>query len=421
MSLNSYKGGVQMAKELLQETPIFEDIELESLDEAQTDGTRLYKIRGTASRGDMFNKNNRMYPTSVLKKVAEKIQPLIKKGKMTGQLDHPSWFDDGGLKGTAIKFTNMWMEKDDLKFEGNVLPTTPGKELAALLESKVGIGMSTRGYGTMKPYKLKSGKEHKNKMVVQDDYELYGVDAVLHESNQYGKVAQFENKKGGPNVEDMDIKTLKEEHPELVEELKSELQADLDKTFDAKVAEEVEKQVKEAKEAAKQEALESDEVKQKQEFINSLVESVKPFIPGQKEYVESERQKEIDELNAKLKDAEEAKDSAVKEAADLKAEKEKSEEKAKVDTYIEEKVKGHRFANQLKTRLKECATKEEVDSKFDQEVEFIESLVKDKEEPTGSGKVEDKKEDNSTDKMDEEKERQRKLAGISENSKEGGK
>jgi len=155
-----------MSKELIRETPIFEEIEIQNITEADDDGSKLLKIKGTASRGEIFNRNKRMYPTKVLKKVAEQIQPSIKKGKFTGQLDHPSFFGGGGdLERTAIKFTNMWMEGSDLKFEGNVIPTTPGKELEALLRAKVGVGMSTRGYGTLKPYKHKNGREDKEKLL----------------------------------------------------------------------------------------------------------------------------------------------------------------------------------------------------------------------------------------------------------------
>ena len=412
-----------MDRELIRETPIFEEIEIQDVTEAEDDGSKLLKIKGTASRGDIFNKNKRMYPTKVLKKVAEQVQSSIKKGKFTGQLDHPSFFGGGGdLERTAIKFTNMWMEGADLKFTGNVIPTTPGKELEALLRAKVGVGMSTRGYGTLKPYKHKNGREDKEKAVIQDDFELYGVDAVLNESNQYGKIAHYENKKGGTN---MDLKTLKEDHPELVDELKKEMKEDLEKDFDQRVSEKVEKDVEakvaEQKEELRKEVMESDEVKQMREFVDNIVESIKPLMPGQKEYEESKLQTEVDDLKAKLESAEADKDKAVKEAAELKAEQDKAAEKAKVAEHVEKKVEGHRFAEQLRNKLSECASVEEVDSKFEQEVAYIESLISNVDEPKGTGQTSTREDDDSTkdEKLDEEKQRQRKLAGIED--KKGGK
>ena len=411
-----------MGQELIKEEPIFEDILVEEITEDEDDGLSLLKITGTASRGDIYNKNNRMYPTKVLKKVAEKVQPVIKKGKLTGMLDHPSFFDNGGLKGTAIKFTKMWLDNNDLKFEGNVIPTTQGKELAVLLKSKVGIGVSTRGYGTMLPKKDKKGKEDYSKMIVQDDYELLGVDAVSHEANQYGKIAKFEHKEGGTNVDELTMDTLKENHPELVEALKKELAEEVNKNFDGKVSAEVEKQVSEQKEIIRKEAMESDEVKGMQAFINTVVEAAKPLMPGQKEYVESEKQKEVDDLTAKLADAEKAKEAAVQEAANLKAEKEQAEAQKKVKEHIEAKVQGHRFAEQLKNRLSECASVEEVDAKFAAEEAFINELVKPKEDPKGLGESHTDPQDDSTTPtpQNEEIERQRRLAGIPTKT-EGGK
>ncbi len=407
-----------MERELLCEAPLFEDIELQEITEGEDNGLKLLTIKGTASRGDMFNKNKRMYPTKVLKTVAEKSQSSLKKGKMTGQLDHPSFFGGAGdLERTAIKFTNLWMEGNDLKFEANVIPTTPGRELAALLKSKVGIGMSTRGYGTLLPFKNKNGKEDKEKLVVQDDYELFGVDAVLNESNQYSKVAHFEHKEGGNTVDELDLKTLKSDHSELYEEVKSELSADLEKDFDAKVEAAVSEKLDAQKEAIKAEVMDSDEVKGMREFINTVVELSKPHVPGQQEYEETEKQKEIDALTEKLAKAEADKATAVSESDALKAEKDAHEQKQKVKDYVVDKVKGHRFADQLTKKLSECASAEEVDSKFDEEVAYIESLGT-IEVPKGTGVTKTSEEDDKTTKLDEQKERERKLAGINE---KGGK
>jgi len=417
-----------MDKKLLREEPIFEPIEIQEMEEATEDGLKLLKIKGIASRGDMFNKNNRMYPTKVLRKVAEKAMARVKKGTLTGMLDHPGWFSGDSLKGTAIKFTNMWMEGDDLKFEGNVIPTTWGKELAVLLQSKVGIGMSTRGYGTMLPFKKKDGKEDPRRVVVQDDYELLGVDAVSEPSNQYSKIAQFEHKEGGNEV---DLEMLKNDHPELVEEIKkevaTEITAEFEKDFDKKVSDAAEKvvedKVKEAKETFEVEFKESDDYKKMQDFINGIAEAAKPFMPGQQEFVESEKQKEIDDLKVQLQASEEAKDTAVKEAADLIAAREADEAKKKIADHITAKVEGHRFAAQIADRLANCASVEEVDASFDKEVEYIDSLLTDKEDPKGSGNVGNEDHNDSTKNttaLDEAKKRQRKLAGIEEN-KEGGK
>jgi hypothetical protein len=416
-------------QELIREDPIFEEIEFEELTEAEDkDGTKLLTIKGTASRGNMFNKNNRMYPTEVLNKVVEKLQPVIKRGSFLGQLDHPGggFFGPGrgDLEAAAIKFTNMWMEGDDMKFTGNVIPTNAGKNLEALLRSKVGIGMSTRGYGTQLPHKKKDGKEDTTKLVVQDDFELMGVDAVLTPANHFGKIAKYEHKEGGNNVE-LTMELFKKDYSELYDEVKAEVteavKADLEKDFEARVETAIAEKTDEIKEAAKAEVMDSDEVKNLKQTVSDIVESLKPLIPGQAEYEDAKKQEEIDSLKEQLSVMQTDREAVKAELDGLKAKEAAAEEKAKVVEHINAKVDGQRFAEQLKKRLEKCQTIEQVDESFDAEVEYINSLLEDAEEPTGSGKVKLESQNDATKKqLDEEKKRQQALAGIV-TKQEGGK
>lgn len=408
-------------QELIREDPIFEEIEFEELTEAEDkDGTKLLTIKGTASRGNMFNKNNRMYPTEVLGKVVEKLQPIINRGSFLGQLDHPNggFFGPGrgDLEGAAIKFTSMWMEGDDMKFTGNVIPTTAGKELEALLRSKVGIGMSTRGYGTMIPFKKPNGKEDKSKVVVQDDYELMGVDAVLTPANHFGKIGRYEHKEGGNHV-DLTMDMFKKDYSELYDEVKAEVteavKADLEKDFDARVETAVAEKSEEIKVAAKAEVMDSDEVKNLKQTVSDIVESLKPLIPGQAEYEDAKLKEEIDSLKDQLSVVQTDREAIKGELDALKAEKVAADEKAKVVDYINAKIDGQRFAEQLKKRLEKCETVEQVDESFDAEVEYINSLLEDKEDPAGKGRVTSEAHNDSTKKqLDEQKKRQQSLAGI---------
>lgn len=400
-----------MNKELLRESPIVEDLHIEHITEEEDNGEKILKIKGTGSRADVFNRNNRRYPKEVLTKAVEKVQPLVDQGKFVGLLDHPGFLDSGDLKNTAIKFNRLWMDNTMLRFEGNVIPTSAGKELSSLLRAKVGIGMSTRGYGTVKPVEGAEGKYD-----IQDDYELAGIDAVLNESNQYAKISKFENKEGGKNVE-LTLDKLKEEHPELVEQLKKEFSEELNSDFEDKITKAVDDYVKEhAEEIVK----ESDEFKSQEYVINTIIEAVKPFIPGQEEYEDAEKQKQIDTLQAEVDGLKKDLEAAKEESTALKAEKELEEAKKEVAEHIGEKVKNHRFAEQLRDRLKDCTSVEDVDSKFESEVKFIESLLTNATEPKGEGFVNNNPEDDSTQTgLDEQKKREQKLAGI--NTEKGGK
>lgn len=402
-----------MTRELLRESPIIEDLEIIGFTEEEDDehGVRLLRIKGTGSRGDVFNKNKRKYPTEVLQKAVEKIQPLVVKGKFLGQLDHPesSMFggSSGDLERAAIKFTKLWMENTMMRFEANVIPGGPGERLANLLKAKVGVGMSTRGYGSMRPDESDKTGE---KVIVQDDYELAGIDAVLNESNQYAKVAHFEHEEGGKDVE-LTLDSLKKDYPELVKELKAEFEEELTKDFEDKVAKAVEDKKPEIEQSIK----DSDEFKSREQVINTIIEAVKPFVPGQEEYEDAEKQKQIDDLTAKVGSLEKERDEAKGKMESMETEKEAEKAKKAVEAHIEEKIKGQRFAEQLRDRLKDSTSIEDVDAKFESEVNFIKTLVGSADEPEGTGKVKDESKDDdlsSGSKLDEEKKRQRALAGL---------
>lgn len=396
------------------EQPLFESIQL--IEAAEADSYKLLTIRGTASKGGHVNKNGRLYPTSVLAKVVETAQADIKKGKLLGELDHPP--DKGTLSRAAVKFTALWMEGDDMLFEADVLPTDDGRQLETLLRAGVGIGMSTRGYGTLRPIDYPDGTVYE----VQPDFEMKGIDCVLEQSNEYGKVSSFEHVEGGS--EDMDLDTLKKEHPELVEQIASEAaesaikeaEEDLHKEFELKVSKAVEEQkdafVAEGREAA----LESAEVKGLRSVLEGIIAALKPMLP---------EAKSVEELDADLRQENEGlkqqvesltKDLGTLRESVAKAEQEKEQEAVKeaVTAKVNELTEGHRFATQLRERLAGVESVESVQEAFDREVKFIESLVEGQTPPKGKGKVTEEDEGQDGQNMmelTEVQKRQKALAG----------
>jgi len=404
---------------------VFEDIEIiELTEEAQkSNSNRLMKIRGVASRGGVVNKNGRLYPTSVLNKAVEKARGKISRGKFVGELDHPM-YGSGSLSGIAMKFTKLWMEGDYMKFEADVLPTEKGRQLETLLRSGIKPGMSTRGYGTLKDQEING----RTVFVVQDDYELTGIDAVLEESNQYARITSYESKGGLPM--ELTVEKLRKDYPDLVKQieddireklidkLSDEIKDDLEKEFEEKVREAIEAKKEEFIAQGRKEAMESEEVKKLKSVVEAVVQAVKPVLPAQtKEEVEASLKSENESLKAEAVKKDEKIKALESEIAGLKEKLEERETRDKVLAKIEEKVKGHRFEKLLRERLSECKTEDEVEKKFETEVQFIEKLIESKDVPKGVGANDG---GNADDKpsLDEAKLRQRLLAGI---KVEGGK
>ena len=409
-------------RELFEE-PLFEDIQIlteEEVGSATKDESpyKLLTIRGTASRGGVINKNRRLYPTSVLVKATEKAQAAIKQGRLLGEVDHPE--DYGSLGRTAIKFTKLYMQGDDMLFEGEVLATKAGEHLALLLRSGVGVGISTRGYGSVRPVDGPDGTFYE----VQPDYELKGIDCVLEASNAYGKVANFESKEGGKRME-LTMERLQNDYPELYakvvesvkEQVKQEMQESLEKDFELKVSQAIEEKKEELLAEAKKEVMESEEVVQLKAIVESVVNAVKPMIPEAK--TKEELDAELVQANESLKAQIDTLNAVVETLKEEKAQAEKlleeQENAKKVAEKIDALVKGHRFEKALRQKLAACKTEDEVQKCFESEEAFIASLVESTIVPTGAGKVKD---ENANEEMfSEEIKRQRRLAGLTEGGK----
>jgi hypothetical protein len=180
-------------------------------------------VKATVAKAGIVNRNGRYYSKEVYQKAVDEAQADMKAGKLIGLLGHPSW--DEPLKGkpenTAIKWTSLEMSGDDVKAEGILVGTTAGKEVAALAEAKVALGLSTNGVGSAKYQKAKElsieGLDPDTYVaVIQDDYRIATIDVVNDPSNIYGQIAQESENKN------MTLEELKAKHAALVEQVKAE-------------------------------------------------------------------------------------------------------------------------------------------------------------------------------------------------------
>lgn len=134
----------------------------------------LLKFRGKLQEAECVNKNKRMYPFSVLDENVQKLQEIVKSRGLLGELDHPT---DSIIhfKDASHVITRLWWEGNILMGEGEILPTAMGRQLRALLEGNIRIGMSSRGVG--------NGKVNENGvLVIGEGYKLITFDAVADPS-----------------------------------------------------------------------------------------------------------------------------------------------------------------------------------------------------------------------------------------------
>lgn len=140
----------------------------------QRDGRQVVVMEGILQRADTLNQNGRIYPRSVLAKELRNYQKIIKERRALGALDHT---DNSiiELKTSSHVITEASMDSDGVvRGRIEVLSTSNGKELQALINDNITIGISSRGVG--------STKEEGGYQVVQEDYQLICWDIVSEPS-----------------------------------------------------------------------------------------------------------------------------------------------------------------------------------------------------------------------------------------------
>lgn len=107
------------------------------------------RIGGQLQKAGRPNANGRIYPTNVLRQAVEEIQEDITSRRVLGEFDHPP---DAKIHLDRVShlITKLWMEGDTVYGECEVLENTiHGKQLKALFEANVNVGISSRGVGDM--------------------------------------------------------------------------------------------------------------------------------------------------------------------------------------------------------------------------------------------------------------------------------
>lgn len=126
-------------------------------------------------RANKKNANKRFYSRPVLEREAEKyIEGPIKEKRAYGELDH-SEETIVNLKNACINIMELWWEEDDLIAIIEVLNTPSGKIVQELLKAGLGVGISSRGTGSVTQI-------DEEDVEVNDDFELICWDIVSNPS-----------------------------------------------------------------------------------------------------------------------------------------------------------------------------------------------------------------------------------------------
>ena len=131
-------------------------------------------LEGIIQRADTMNQNGRIYPRAILEREVRNYQKLIRERRALGALDHT---DNSiiELRTASHLVTEAEMDADGVvRGKIEVLSTSNGRELQALINDNITIGISSRGVG--------STKNESGVQVVQDDFQLICWDIVSEPS-----------------------------------------------------------------------------------------------------------------------------------------------------------------------------------------------------------------------------------------------
>lgn len=129
------------------------------------DGKKNWYLQGTFVQGDVRNLNNRVYPTSEIRKAVQLVNQKAKDFTVWGELDHPSELQIN-LDRVSHMIEEMWMDGNNGMGRLKIIDTDMGRTAKAMLEAGGKLGVSSRG----------SGDVDYNGMV--SDFEIVTVDIV---------------------------------------------------------------------------------------------------------------------------------------------------------------------------------------------------------------------------------------------------
>lgn len=183
------------------------------------DGVR--RVRAIGLTADVVNENRRRYPLALVREAVAKLQVHLHEsagqGRLvaTGEAEHPS--DKSGrpnILETVVKWEAASVsDGGQVLLEGAILPTSKGRDILALVEHGVPIGVSMRGYGKTKA--VKDGGRSINEVTALN---ITGFDLVMEPSDPFARIVESRDQ------EDQDVS---EEMQDVQERAKAQAEKEL--------------------------------------------------------------------------------------------------------------------------------------------------------------------------------------------------
>ena len=148
----------------------YTDQSLSILTEAKDGGGKKYYIEGIFAQAEQKNRNGRVYPKAIMESAIGKyVNDQVSKGRAVGELNHPEG-PTVNLDKVSHKIESLEWKGNDVVGKAKILDTPMGMIVQGLLDGGVGLGVSTRGMGSL--------MQQNGAMVVKGDFLLNAIDIV---------------------------------------------------------------------------------------------------------------------------------------------------------------------------------------------------------------------------------------------------
>lgn len=162
---------VMLESVLLVETLAAPEVQDVVIEEAKDGGRKKYILRGHFGNYDEATFNKRKYPKSLWEREILRLEGAMKDRRLYGEQDHPESAKTSFSR-VACLITKLWLDAGKVMGEAEILDTYAGSNIQRILDAKGKVGVSSRGYGSVKP----GGDGYD---IVQDNYQLVTFDIVV--------------------------------------------------------------------------------------------------------------------------------------------------------------------------------------------------------------------------------------------------
>jgi hypothetical protein len=281
--------GVKSRKALLTD---FRPVTLQLI---ESEGNRVI-VRGEFARCDTPTENKRVYSHRLWEREIRRLDKPMKERQVYGECDHPS---DGKTKLTRAShlLTELRIENGVVIGEAEILDTTSGKDLQAIFAKGGKVGVSSRGYGSVRT-------DGQGNDIVQDDYRLVTFDFVVDPANVTSYPDVFYEDKDDPMAMEKDSVDFARRIEVERDQARRDLEVSLREEFSRDLISNLAKLKGEIRESVRAELLADPAVAASKGVVESIMDILRPYVlPEDAKIVAEQKDAEIAKVRNQLAEA----------------------------------------------------------------------------------------------------------------------